>query len=290
MMHILNMIEQMKEIALYIKERFPILSVMLFSLLILSSIDLYIFGKFNLNIYFYIGTILMVLFLLRVRITDDIKDFKYDSDFHKDRALQREEISIKQLKIVLVVVLLAELILQFFLPSFAIYLYFGLLAYSFLMYKDFFSNNLSKKAFFLYILLHQIIFSFYIYYYMCILNERIINLNIKDFFVIIFLFLTMYIYEVSRKMNHRFDMNNKKTNDTYAYRWGEKNVIILLFSFIFLQLICLLAFFKSINVFLIMYFLITISGIFSKKIREKEAYYIFIIIFSLLTFISYYLI
>jgi len=280
----------MKEIAIYIKERFPILSVMLFSLLLLSSIDLYIFGKFNFNAVFCVGTILMVFFLLRVRITDDIKDFEYDSDFHKNRALQRKVISIKQLKIVLTMVLLAELVLQFFLPSFAVYLYLGLLVYSFLMYKDFFSKNLLERAFFLYILLHQIIFSFYIYYYICIFSEKVIALGIKDFLVIIFLFLTMYIYEVSRKMNHRFDVENKKTNDTYVYRWGKKNVMILLFSFIFLQLACLSFIFESINIFLLFYFLITILGILFKKIREKEVYYIFIIIFSLLTFISYYLI
>lgn len=280
----------MKEIVLYIKERFPILSVMLFSLLLLFSINLYVFGKFNLNASFYIGIILMVLFLLRVRITDDIKDFKYDSDFHQDRALQRKVISIGKLKAFLVAVLLTELALQFFLSSFAIYLYLGLLAYSLLMYKDFFSKSLSEKAFFLYIFLHQIIFSFYIYYYMCVFNNKITVLGEKDIFVIIFLFLTMYIYEVSRKMNHRFDAGKNKTNDTYIYKWGKMNVVILLFSFICLQLACLLFVFERINIVLFLYFLIVLLGAILKKIREKEAYYILIIIFGLLTFISYYLI
>jgi len=221
---------------------------------------------------------------------DDIKDYKYDSTFHKERAVQKGIISTKKLKKILILVLSIELLLQLLLPKFAIYFYIFLIFYSFLMFKNFFNNNLAKKHFFLFILLHQFIFAFYIYYYFSIFNQKMVPLDLKNFIVMFFLFLTMYIYEISRKSSHRFDENNEKTNDTYIYKWGKNNVLIVLFSFIFLQIICLLFTFKKINTFLIIYVLLFIIGISFSKIREKEKYFILMIISGLVTFISYYFI
>lgn len=278
----------MQELIYYTKERFPVFTALFFSLVILLSINLYFFNNFNLNSFFYVNIALLFLFLFRVRIMDDIKDFNYDNNFHKNRAVQKGIISIKKLKKILFFVLLVELFLQFFLPSFAIYFYLFLIFYSFLMFKDFFNNKLSKNHFFLYILLHQLIFAFYLYYFFCIFNEKIYFPDIKNFSVIFFLFLSMYIYEISRKMNHRTDQNNNKTNDTYIYKWGRSNVLILLFSFVLLQILCLFLIFEKINLFLLLYILFFCVGFSFYKIREKNTYFIFMIIFALITFISYY--
>ncbi|MDD2909425.1 MAG: hypothetical protein PHU74_00685 [Candidatus Pacebacteria bacterium] len=279
-----------KDLFLYIKERFPIFAALFFSLLVLTSINLYIFNKINVNTSFFICIALLLLFLFRIRLMDDVKDFKYDVVFHKDRAVQRGVMSIAQLKKLLFIVLLLEIILQLFLPQFAIYFYLFLIFYSFLMHKDFFSGGFFKNHFFVYILLHQIIFAFYIYYYFCIFQNKIVFLGIKDVLFVFFLFLTMYIYEISRKMNHRYDDNNKKTDDTYIYKWGRRNVLSLLFLFILIQIFCLLFIFRSINLFLLMYVALLIIGIFYSKINKKESYFILMIIFSLSTFISYYFI
>lgn len=279
-----------KDLFLYIKERFPIFAALFFSLLVLTSINLYIFNKINVNTSFFICIALLLLFLFRIRLMDDVKDFKYDVVFHKDRAVQRGVMSIAQLKKLLFIVLLLEIILQLFLPQFAIYFYLFLIFYSFLMHKDFFSGGFFKNHFFVYILLHQIIFAFYIYYYFCIFQNKIVFLGIKDVLFVFFLFLTMYIYEISRKMNHRYDDNNKKTDDTYIYKWGRRNVLSLLFLFILIQIFCLLFIFRSINLFLLMYVALLIIGIFYSEINKKESYFILMIIFSLSTFISYYFI
>ena len=275
----------MKDILSYATERFPAVLAFTFSFLLMIAIDLYLFATIRIDAVFFVGGMILVLFLFRVRLGDDIKDLAYDSKFHRDRPVQRGAIDSAELKKMLGAGLVVELLLQAFLFSLALPLYILLVFYWFLMFRDFFWPKFARQHFFIYILLHQLIFAFYVYYLFYISVRELLIPGIKDLAAIFFIFICMFIYEISRKMVHRYDTAGNVTDDTYIYRWGKANVLLLLALFFALQYVCLIVIFGSINLFLIANVLLIIAGFLF--FTKKPAYFLFLIISGLLTFISY---
>ncbi|MDO9399341.1 MAG: hypothetical protein Q7T79_01470 [bacterium] len=229
----------MKNFIYYIKERFPIIPALIFSFLFSLTCSLYITRQYGIKeniISIFLIAMTITLFLLRLRLWDEIKDFKYDSKFHADRPIQKGLISIKQIKIGSFFILITELLIQLFLPNPSLILFLITFFYSLLIFKDFFIPSLKKANFFFYILLHQVIFLFYIYYSLSVnLHHFFIPQNLKDFSVILTLFLPAYIYEIGRKCKHRISHDGKQTDDTYIYLWGELKSMLFLFTLLFLQ-------------------------------------------------------
>ena len=211
----------------YINERFPIFPAILFSLLFSSSGVLYTAKSFQLFTVIAFSTVIF-LFLFRIRLFDEIKDYKFDSIHYSHRPVQRGLISLKEIKLLISIIIILEIILQIFLGKLALTIYLFLFFYHFLMYKNFFINKFEKKSFFLYILSHQLIFLFYAYYIISLTKKILYIPSFNDTGIFLALFLPAYIYEIGRKCKHRISDEGKFSDDTYIYRWGEN------YSFFFL--------------------------------------------------------
>lgn len=231
-----NCLITMKFLYFYLKKRFPILSLSLFALLTITGIAKTIqvqanYGKSILLSLVYIS------FLFHLRVLDEFKDYQYDNKYHPDRPVQRGEISLDQIRIVgiinFVIMLSASIIASDLLivPIFLLVLF-----YSLIMYKEFFIKNFYERSPIFYLISHQIVFIPLCFYFYSSLNSSFWHINnVNKLSLFCYTLIPMVLIEIGRKMSHRFDEQGNKTNDTYAFVWGERKAIIVFSSLIILS-------------------------------------------------------
>lgn len=261
----------MKNLYIYTKERFPILPALLFSMLF-GFVGISYVSKPDISIGHIIATALMIfLFLLRIRLWDEIKDFNYDSKHHGSRPLQKGILSLLNIKKMAMIVLGVEFLIQFFLSYHAFIIFLIAFIYSFLMFKNFYIKDFENKSFLLYLLSHQIVFFIYIYYIFSVGTSSFFLIQSpQDLWMSIALFLPPLIYEIGRKVKHRISHKGYVTDDTYIYRWGETKSYIFLFSLFFFQFLATFIIFKKFDLFLILQLLFIIFIISLYFINRKK--------------------
>lgn len=224
------------KISSYFKERFPIGPLALYSGLTIFGIANKIQTQVN---YFNVFALFFIYlgFLLHLRILDEFKDYNYDSIHHQGRPVQRGFVSLTFLKYIGVANFFFMVALGFFISPlliFAIFLF--AMSYTYLMFNEFFIKKFHEKSAFLYLISHQIIFLPLFYFFFSVLNKGLFKLNDQSSVALfIFSILPIVIIEIGRKMNHRIDHRGKKTNDTYAYVWGERTSICIFALFIIIE-------------------------------------------------------
>ena len=251
----------------YTKERFPVFPAIIFSALFSSVGVLYSTKDYTL---IAILSVVIFLFLFRVRLLDEIKDYSFDTQYHSHRPVQRNLISLKEIKFLTILTIILELIIQIFLGKLALTFYLFLFFYHFLMYKNFFIKNFEEKNLFIYILLHQLIFLFYAFYVLVINHANrleVIALHNADIFLI--LFLPGYIYEIGRKCKHRISATGEISSDTYIYQWGENKAFLFLMLLLLLQSFTLFALPMRITLPLMIHLTLVLS-LFPAFYLEKE--------------------
>ena len=262
----------MKEIYNYAKERFPILPALLFSSLFGFAGIAHISG-FRGNAGQIIASAAMIfLFLLRIRLWDEIKDFYYDSKHHSSRPIQMGVLSLLHIKKAALVVLGIEIMIQFFLPYQAVTIFFIALLYSFLMFKNFYIKDFENKSFLLWLLSHQLIFLIYIYYIFSIGSTNFFSPKTQsDIWMMLSLFLPTLIYEIGRKVKHRISSAGYNTDDTYIYRWGETKSYIFLFFLFYFQALSTFMIFHHFSSFYILQILAILIATLFYFISRKRA-------------------
>lgn len=225
----------MKSIYLYFRKRFPIVPLFLFSLITIIGVSKKInthpnYAKIILFPFIYTG------FLFHLRILDEFKDFEYDSKHHPDRPIQRGEISLRQIKILGIINFILMLVAAISASSCSLVpIFFLVIFYSFLMYKEFFIKNFYERAPIYYLISHQIVFiPLYLFFYSSLNGFfwRIDDVNKLALFC--YTLIPLVLIEIGRKMSHRFDEHGKKTADTYAHLWGERKTITVFSTLIIL--------------------------------------------------------
>lgn len=247
------MIKYLIRIKKYTDERFPIIQSFIFanllciSIIITSQIIMNNKTVLLFNCKILIGCITFFLVLFHLRLMDEFKDKKKDKIAYPDRMLSKGLISLNDLKILLFIIIILEIIINIFTSLQMFLIYLCIFIYSLLMYKDFFLKKLLKKSTRLYLISHQIIF--YILFYYIIASTKEYNLKIFDnsklFFLLIIMYcLLMTLFEIGRKTWSR-DRENKMI-DTYSKAWGVKNVsFVLIFLVIIIYLILSIIIVKS---------------------------------------------
>jgi 4-hydroxybenzoate polyprenyltransferase len=214
-------------IALYIKKRFPVVPLFFFTSLVGCSAEYYLTQATSYR--GIVAGITFLLFFLHLRLLDEFKDFEFDSAFHKDRPIQTGDISMGNIKVILVVNFIILLILGLTL-NFG-YLLLIPLGYSFFMFKEFFVNDFYHKNSVAYLLAHEMVFFPLYLFIFSYLNDKIYLFNNIDHFLLyVYFIIPVTLIEIGRKMNHRYDNFNKQTDDTYVFIWGEKNTIRVFFG------------------------------------------------------------
>jgi 4-hydroxybenzoate polyprenyltransferase len=211
-----------------VRERFPIHLLFLFCFLSVRSISVGLVRSPELVVL----TILYLLFFLYLRILDEFKDFRYDETNHKDRPLQRGLVTKKDLVSLLFVTIFSMAGCVIYLGGYWAFTIIVFL-YSLCMYREFYCHDWLKKHMVIYLVSHQIVFvPLWMYFFSVVTKEYRFIFNPAHISLLLYMILPVVIMEIGRKMVHRHSHTGKKTNDTYAYIWGEKGAV-LLFSTLF---------------------------------------------------------
>ena len=179
------------------------------------------------------GFLAFFLFLLRLRLFDEFKDFEHDAQYYPDRPVQRGLITLKELTVFIFIVLGIETFLAFINGRLAVIIFFIAVFYSLLMFKEFFVSDWLRKHFTVYIASHEILV-FPVFFYLFALNGmRLEHFREMYFwFLVIFLGGQMFLLEVARKIRPK--ELEVGSCDTYTAQYGIGGASALL---IFLSVI-----------------------------------------------------
>ena len=214
----------------YMKERFPLQKNGVLLLLIFSAIYTGTTHYFK-YVTFIAGAAAYVLFALHLRLMDEFKDFKADSEYRPYRPVQRGLVTLKELGLVMAVLIAIELILSA-LTGFLGFIFFtAAILYSFLMWKEFFIGKFLGRHMYLYALSHGVV----TIPLTCFAMLAALGLNeLSDwgFFISgtviinIIVFCATFSFEIARKIKRKEE--EVDGIETYTSHSGEVMPVILL--------------------------------------------------------------
>lgn len=210
----------------YIKQRFPAHLLILLTTVVALSVQSVLVGKYSLMNTIIFSSIFL-LFLLHLRFLDEIKDHDFDSKHHKNRPVQKGEVTLKTIKLLAIINIVLILVISLY--SYYSYIVFATLLYSFLMFKEFFIKELYRKSALLYLISHQIVFLILLTYFFSEVKEKLVIPGSENMWLYLFFFIPLVIMEIGRKMDYRYSTDGEKTEDSYAKVWGEKRAIFVFF-------------------------------------------------------------
>jgi 4-hydroxybenzoate polyprenyltransferase len=146
---------------IFIKERFPLLRHVLLIVFYVAANALVGLSSVSLNSIptykIILCAIAVLAIFLHLRIFDEIKDYKNDLVAHKDRPLARGLISVREAKQAALTLILLELCLSFFIGRAASIAAICTVAYSLIMYKEFFIGDWLRPKMAAYALTHTLV-------------------------------------------------------------------------------------------------------------------------------------
>jgi 4-hydroxybenzoate polyprenyltransferase len=216
----------MKEIGIYLKERFPLPLV----LLLATGYALFLVGigapQYNSGLVAMFTALAFTAFLLRQRVTDEFKDLKHDTKNYPHRPLQRGLISKQQLIGIGIASLIVELAAVYAVGGPTSLAWYGpVFAFTLLMGVEFFCSRWLEKHFTLYFIAHQCVFIGFIAWYLGATGTPISPTVLAAAAAFLF---TMCSVEIVRKFEIRRDAKNKIVLDTYPAVWGRSLSVLIL--------------------------------------------------------------
>lgn len=221
-----------KRLHKYLQERFNLIQFISLSFILACFLSvgtqLYLFKIVSWGPIFF-STIALFLFLLRLRIFDEFKDYKHDIEHYPDRPISKGLLSLGELRLILFPVIFAEIFIalhfgkivsMFFLVSFI---------YSLLMFKEFFVSGWLRKRFSLYIFTHEILV-IPLFIYLCSINGFIFQYGSIVYItnLVICTGSFMFLLEISRKVRPK--ELEIASRDTYTAQYGILGASFLLIA------------------------------------------------------------
>ena len=251
-----SMIQNIKNFKIYLNERFPLGKNSIFVLIFTLSGYIYTGLLYNSKIINQIFSkeikvpmpwhkivalfIIIFMFFLQLRITDEFKDYEEDLKYRAYRPVQRGIISLKTLGKIGIATVITQIILAHVIDPEIIYFMIFVWIYMFLMAKEFFIKKWLTKRILIYALSHVVIMVF-ITLVIVEATQYIVPKNIFDVFILqrykhnidfalIPLFVLNYlngiVLEIGRK-TRRADEEEHGVQ-TYSKLWGRKKAVIVL--------------------------------------------------------------
>lgn len=264
-----------KRLYQYQKERFPVLQYVFY-------IPLFFFayyitaqaGSSAVFSYTIIGGIIAVfLIFFQLRLSDEIKDYETDSQFMPERPVQRGLISIKEVRIMLVVVTALIFLCSVFHSLRVLFLIGVVELYILLMSMEFFIGHKLKSNRFIYAILHMVVMGLMCLYIIGYTPNGLLNLPVLA--LCISSFLCGFIIEIGRKIEAPQD--EREGVDNYSKLFGARAASFVLLIFCILNSIALNWFFSMhpvSNMFLVYFPLILPSAgaaVFNIKMTHKNS-------------------
>ena len=251
-----SMIQNIKNFKIYLNERFPLGKNSIFVLIFTLSGYIYTSLLYNSKIMhpFYVKGIrvpmsfyrivplfiIIFMFFLQLRITDEFKDYEEDLKYRAYRPVQRGVITLKALGKIGIATIIIQIILAYVIDFKIIYFMIIVWFYMFLMAKEFFIKKWLTKRILIYALSHVVIMVF-ITLVIVEATQYIVPKNIFDVFILqrykhnidialIPLFALNYlngiVLEIGRK-TRRADEEEHGVQ-TYSKLWGKKKAAVIL--------------------------------------------------------------
>ena len=251
-----SMIQNIKNFKIYLNERFPLGKNSFFVLIFTLSGYIYTSLLYNSKIMhpFYVKGIrvpmsfyrivplfiIIFMFFLQLRITDEFKDYEEDLKYRAYRPVQRGIISLKALGKIGIATVIIQIIFAHAINPKIIYYMMLVWIYMFFMAKEFFIKKWLTKRILIYALSHVVIMVF-ITLVIVESTRYIVPKNIFDVFILqrykhnidialIPLFALNYlngiVLEIGRK-TRRADEEEHGVQ-TYSKLWGKKKAVVIL--------------------------------------------------------------
>ena len=254
-----SIIQNIKNFKIYLNERFPLGKNSIFVLIFTLSGYIYTGLLYNSKIINQIFSkeikvpmpwhkiaalfIIIFMFFLQLRITDEFKDYEEDLKYRAYRPVQRGVITLKALGKIGIATIIIQIILAYIIDFKIIYFMIIVWFYMFLMAKEFFIKEWLTKRILIYALSHVVIM---IFITLVIVNatqyivlgeaENIIKFGALQWYrhnidiALIPLFTLNYlngiVLEIGRK-TRRADEEEHGVQ-TYSKLWGKKKAAVIL--------------------------------------------------------------
>ena len=217
-------------IFIYLKERFNLWQFIPLSLILASFLgigtQLYLKQSISWSPIF-LSTATLFLFLLRLRIFDEFKDYKHDIKYYPDRPISKGVLTLDELKYILTPIIFFEFLIALCFNKIVFILFLISFIYSLLMFKEFFVSDWLKKHFSWYIFTHEILV-IPLFIYLCSINGLKFQIEYLVYFINL-VFCTsffMFLLEIARKVRPR--ELEIASRDTYTAQYGILGASILL--------------------------------------------------------------
>ena len=254
-----SMIQNIKNFKIYLNERFPLGKNSIFVLIFTLSGYIYTGLLYNSKIINQIFSkeikvpmpwhkivalfIIIFMFFLQLRITDEFKDYEEDLKYRAYRPVQRGVITLKALGKIGIATVIIQIILAYIIDFKIIYFMIIVWFYMFLMAKEFFIKEWLTKRILIYALSHVVIM---IFITLVIVNatqyiilgeaENIFkfgalqwyrhNIDIALIPLFTLNYLNVIVLEIGRK-TRRADEEEHGVQ-TYSKLWGKKKAVVIL--------------------------------------------------------------
>ena len=254
-----SIIQNIKNFKIYLNERFPLGKNSIFVLIFTLSGYIFTGLLYNSKIINQIFSkeikvpmpwhkivalfIIIFMFFLQLRITDEFKDYEEDLKYRAYRPVQRGVVTLKALGKIGIATVIIQIILAYIIDFKIIYFMIIVWFYMFLMAKEFFIKEWLTKRILIYALSHVVIM---IFITLVIVNaaqyivlgeaENIIkfgalqwyrhNIDIAPIPLFTLNYLNGIVLEIGRK-TRRADEEEHGVQ-TYSKLWGKKKAVVIL--------------------------------------------------------------
>ena len=214
----------------YTKERFPLVPIMVFVFLLTSGYAHFFANWFGHPFNWgesklWVTMVCVFLFMLQLRMADEIKDFDKDSKAFPERLLSRGVISLHTIRIILYSTITVELLLSFSLGSSSLMWMVILQVWGNLMAKEFFCKKFLDEQVAISLILHQLILiPLAIYSALPFIGDENVFANTSIYPALLYSTLIYTVYELARK-TWSADRENENA-DSYTRFWGIKGAVI----------------------------------------------------------------
>jgi hypothetical protein len=197
----------------YQQERAPLPAIVTMAALTVGVI--YHFS--NASIYRYLASaVIVVLYLIQIRASDEKKDFEHDNKFYKNRPVQRGLVTLDELQMVGKFAIATQLIIYASFQEVDIFIL-GLLSqgYAFLTRKEFYARVWLRKRLLTYNFLHQI--QLIILFFVVLNIIKPTELGYVQ--LLLFMLINIATVELARKT---LPKSKDVAKDSYSSRLGYK--------------------------------------------------------------------
>lgn len=218
---------------LYLQERFPpqqfILLAGLLAAVTGACLQARAFGEIASWRALLAAFAALLLFLFRLRLFDELKDYAHDARFYPGRPLQRGLITTRDVRRLIAACLAAETAAAVYAGPLPLAYFAVSLGYSLLMFREFFAPAWLRQRFTLYIFLHELL-AIPLFFYAASMQVPAARLYAQPlaWAVALFLGCQLFFLEISRKMRPPDQENAAR--DTYTAQYGVRGASALLLA------------------------------------------------------------